>query len=122
MVNLAYDSVNVGVKVIVLTSMEYAQSVDAVHPSGKKLYEFATHTLDNCAPPAEAMLEIEGIDARFAAASGIASDFIMWSVTAFTVEKMMQDGYTPGIYKSVNFPGGWEQYERTNKHYEEFGW
>ena len=122
-VDLAWDCVHKGIKVIAFTSMTYATQVDPVHESGKKLYEFATLTLDNCAPAAEAMLEVEGIEARFAAASGIASDYIMWSLTSVCVEKMLADGYTPGILKSANFPGG-NDYNKTiiEPHYDEFGW
>ena len=104
-VDLAWDCVQKGIKVIAFTSMTYATQVDPVHESGKKLYEFATLTLDNCAPAAEAMLEVEGIEARFAATSGIASDYILWGLTSVCVEKMLADGYTPGILKSANFPG-----------------
>lgn len=122
-VDLAWESMQKGVKVIAFTSMSYATQVDAVHESGKKLYEFVTLALDNCAPAAEAMLEVEGIEARFAAASGIASDYIMWSLTSVCVEKMLKDGYTPGILKSANYPGG-NDYNKTviEPHYEEFGW
>lgn len=122
-VDLTFDSVAAGVNVIAFTSMEYAQAVDPVHPSGKKLYEMATLTLDNCAPAAEAMLEVEGIEARFAAASGLASAFLMWSLTSVAVEKMLKDGFTPGILKSANFPGG-NDYNKTiiEPHYDEFGW
>lgn len=121
-VNLAYDSMQAGVKVIALTSMEYARAVEPVHESGKKLYEFVTLALDNCAPAAEAMLEVEGLEARFAAASGIASDFILWSVTAVMVETMMKAGCRPGILKSFNFPGGGEYNEGLRKRFEECGY
>ena len=122
-VNLAYESMEKGVNVIAFTSMEYARAVDPVHPSGKKLYEFVTLAIDNCAPAAEAMLEVEGIEARFAAASGIASDYIMWSMTSVAVEKMLKDGYTPGILKSANFPGGNDYNKQiVEPHYEKFGW
>lgn len=122
-VDLTWDCVNKGINVIALTSMTYATQVDPVHESGKKLYEMATLTLDNCAPAAEAMLEVEGIEARFAAASGIASDYILWSLTSVCVEKLLRDGYTPGILKSANFPGG-NDYNKTviEPHYDEFGW
>lgn len=105
-VDLAWEMVERGVKVIAFTSMAYAVQVDPVHESGKKLYEFATLTMDNCAPAAEAMMEVEGIEARFAAASGIASDYIMWQITSVAVEKLLEMGITPGILKSANFPGG----------------
>ena len=121
-VNLAYDCVEKGINVIAFTSMEYAKAVDPVHPSGKKLYEIATITMDNCAPAAEAMVEVEGIEARFAAASGIASAFILWSITACVVEIMLADGYTPGILKSANYPGGRDYNQGLYDHYKEFGW
>ena len=122
-VDLAYDCVQKGISVIALMSMSYATQVDAVHESGKKLYEFATLTIDNCAPPAEAMLNVDGIEAPFAASSGISSSYLMWSLTSVAVEKMLADGYTPGILKSANFPGG-NDYNKTviEPHYEKFGW
>ena len=122
-VDLAYEAVQMGLKVIAFTSMEYAVQVEPVHPSGKKLYEIATLTLDNCAPAAEAMLDVDGIEAKFAAASGIASDYIMWSITSVAVEKLLEMGITPGILKSANYPGG-NDYNKTiiEPHYDEFGW
>ena len=122
-VDLAWEAMEKGVNVIAFTSMEYARQVDPVHPSGKKLYEFVTLAVDNCAPAAEAMLEVEGIEARFAAASGIASDYIMWNITSVVVEKMLEKGLTPGILKSANFPGGNDYNKQIiEPHYDEIGW
>ena len=69
------------------------------------------------------MLEVEGIEARFAAASGIASDYIMWSLTSVAVEELLKKGITPGILKSANFPGG-NDYNKTvvEPNYEKFGY
>ena len=122
-VDLAYEAVKLGIKVIAFTSMEYAVKVDPVHPSGKKLYEIATITIDNCAPAAEAMLDVDGIEAKFGAASGIASDYIMWSITSVAVEKLLEKGITPGILKSANYPGGME-YNKTvvEPNYDKYGW
>jgi uncharacterized phosphosugar-binding protein len=122
-VDLAYDCMQKGVRVIAFTSMEYATQVEAVHESGKKLYEFVTLTLDNCAPAAEAMLQVDGVEARFGAASGMASNYIMWSITSCVVEKMLSLGMTPGILKSANFPGGREyNHGIIEPHYEEYGY
>ena len=122
-VDLAYEAVKLGINVVAFTSMEYATQVEPVHPSGKKLYEIATVTIDNCAPAAEAMLDVEGIEAKFGAASGIASDYIMWSITSVAVEKLLEKGITPGILKSANFPGG-NDYNKTviEPNYEKYGW
>lgn len=75
-------------------------------PRAKKLYELADVVLDNCAPAAEAMMEVEGIEARLCAASGLSAAFILWSVTTVVVEELMKKGKTPGVLKSANFPGG----------------
>ena len=122
-VDLAYEAKKMGIKVIAFTSMEYTKAVDAVHPSGKKLYEMVDLAMDNCAPAAEAMMEVPGIEAKYAAASGIASDLIMWSMTTVAVEKLLEKGITPGILKSANFPGG-NDYNKTviEPHYDQYGW
>lgn len=121
-VELAYNSVNAGVKVILLTSIAYSDAVEPVHPSGKRLYEIATLAIDMCVPVAEALLDVEGLDARFAASSGIASTFILWSLTSMAVEKMLAEGYKPGVFRSHNFPGGPEHNEAIKAHYAEYGW
>lgn len=121
-VELAYSSVEAGVKVILLTSLAYSKAVEPVHSSGKRLYEIATMAIDMCAPVAEALLDVEGLDARFAASSGIASTFILWSVTSVAVEKMLAEGYKPGVFRSHNFPGGPEHNEAIKAHYAEYGW
>ncbi len=122
-VDLAYEAKKFGVKVIAFLSMEYAQAVEAVHPSGQKLYEMVDLVMDNCAPAAEAMMDVPGIEARYAAASGIASDILLWSMTTVAIETLMEHGITPGILKSANFPGG-NDYNKTiiEPHYDQFGW
>lgn len=120
--DLAYEAKKMGIKVIAFTSMEYTMSVDPVHPSGKRLYEMVDLAMDNCAPAAEAMIEVPGIEARFAAASGFACDVLLWSMTAVAVEKLQEKGITPGIFKSANFPGGPEYNEKLRENYDKYGW
>ncbi len=122
-VDLAFEAKKMGIKVIAFTSMEYTRAVDAVHPSGKRLYEMVDLAMDNCAPAAEAMMDVPGIEAKFAAASGIACDILLWSMTSVAIEKLQEKGLTPGVLKSANFPGG-NDYNKTvvEPHYNEFGW
>ena len=122
-VDLAYEAQKMGIHVIAFISMKYATQVDAVHSSGKKLYEMVDIVMDNCAPAAEGMMDVEGIEAPYAAASGIASDYILWSMTSVAVEELLKKGITPGILKSANFPGGNDYNKQIiEPHYEEFGW
>ena len=122
-VDLAYEAQKMGIHVIAFISMKYATQVDAVHSSGKKLYEMVDIVMDNCAPAAEGMMDVEGIEAPYAAASGIASDYILWSMTSVAVEELLKKGITPGILKSANVPGGNDYNTQIiEPHYEEFGW
>lgn len=105
-VDLACEARRMGMKIIVITSMSYATQVESPHSSGRRLYEFADVVIDNCAPPAEAMMEVEGLQANLCAASGLSAAFIMWSVTAGVVEELLKHGKMPGVLKSANFPGG----------------
>ncbi len=122
LVDLAYDSVREDVQVIALTSFAYSDAVEPIHSTGRKLRDIATLAVDMCAPVAEAMLEVEGLGTKFAASSGISSTFILWSITSAAVEKMMADGYIPGILKSINFPGGRDFNVECTRHYEKYGW
>ena len=114
-VDLAYEAKKLGMKIIAVTSMEYATTVDSPHSSGLKLYEMADVVIDNCAPAGEALMEVEGLEPRLCASSGLTAAFILWSVTTVIVEELMKRGKTPGVLKSANFPGGNEY----NKNYVE---
>lgn len=63
-IDLAIEAKKFGLTVVALTSVEYSKSVESLHKSGKRLFECADFVIDNCAPAAEAMLEIEGVDVR----------------------------------------------------------
>ena len=105
-VDLAYEAKKLGMKLIAVTSMSYTTKVDSPHSSGLKLYEMADVVIDNCAPAAEALMEVEGLEPRLCAASGLSAAFILWSVTTVVVEELMKRGKIPGVLKSANFPGG----------------
>ena len=121
-VDLALEAKKFGLKTIAITSMSYSPQVESDHPCGKRLFELADLVLDNCAPAAEAIIEVPDLPARFAAASGISAATLMWSVSAVVIETMMKKGHTPGVLKSANFPGGNEFNKDIIEHYEEFGW
>lgn len=121
-VDLAIESQKFGMKNIAITSMTYSPQVESDHPSGKRLFEVADIVIDNCAPAAEAMMDVDGVPAKFAAASGIAAATIMWSVSTVVIEELLARGITPGVLKSANFPGGNEFNKQVIQTYEQHGW
>ena len=120
-VDLALTCKKYGCKVIAMTSLEYSSSVPSRHSSGLRLFECADVVLDNCAPVAEGMIPVEGIEAPFAAASGLTATYIMWSACAVTIEELLARGITPSVYKSANFPGGEEYNDELEKRYQATG-
>lgn len=121
-IDLAIEAGKFGLKVIALTSMSYSSQVASEHSSGKRLFECADIVLDNCAPAAEAMLEVEGLPARFGAASGLAAAYILWSVTSVVVEELLEAGIVPSVFKSHNFTGGPEFNLRLREIYKNTGY
>lgn len=120
-VDLALAAKEIGVKLIVLTSVEYSSNVESDHSSGKRLFELGDVVLDNCAPIGDAMMQVDRLEPKICPASGISAALIMWAITAATVEKLLEHGVTPSIYKSANYPGGIEYNEKLLKGYNENG-
>ena len=120
-VDLALAAKEMGLIVVAMTSVAYSSSVASLHSSGKRLFECADYVLDNCAPPGEGMLEIPGIPAPFAAASGLSAALLMWSVCAQLIDRLLSFGITPSIYMSDNADGGQAYNAQLLEHYKKTG-
>ncbi len=53
-----------GAKVIAMTSMKHSTDCTSRHSSGKKMYEIADVTIDNCAEKGDASFTVEGLAGR----------------------------------------------------------
>lgn len=100
-----------GLKVIAVTSMAYTTSVEARHPSGKKMYEFADVVLDNKAVPGDALLEAEGAPQKFCPGSGVTGTAILQCLVAAAIEELLQRGVEPPLFLASNVEGG-DEYNR----------
>ena len=121
-IDLALACKKMGVKVIALTSVEYSSQVDTPHSCGKHLYEVADIVLDNCAPYADAMLEVKGLDSKFIPASGLAAAYIMWALNADLVDILIEKGIQPSVLRSVNYEPNRIHNEELKKIYSDKGY
>lgn len=121
-VDLAVEAKAFGLTTVAVTSVEYSSRVQSDHPCGKRLFECTDYVLDNCAPVGEAMMPVEGLDARLCAASGLSAAMMLWSVTAVVTEELLGMGITPGVLKSSNFEGGPEFNASVLDTYAQKGW
>ena len=120
-IDLAVECKKLGVGVIGITSIEYSKTLESGHSCGKRLFELADATIDNCAPFGDAMLNVDGIDAAFIPASGISAAYICWAVCAELVERLMEKNITPSVLKSANYPPNLEYNNKLYKRYDEEG-
>jgi uncharacterized phosphosugar-binding protein len=120
-VDLAVEAKKFGCKVITVSSHEYSSQLESQHSCGKRLFELGDVNLDNCAPFGDGMLEVEGLEAKLAPASGISAACIMWSAIVRATELLIARGKTPSILKSVNYPPNIEFNNKLYKRYEQQG-
>jgi len=118
-IDSALEAKKRGAKVIAITSSEFSKNVplgiSARHPSNKNLYELGDIVIDAHVPVGDAVLEIKGFDLKVASSSTLAICFIVNCLEALVIEKLVQKGITPAVWKSANVPEG----DEANKKYLE---
>ncbi len=105
-VDMAEAAREKGLCVIVVTNMNTTTAVTSRHPSGKKLYEFASILLDNHGDMGDASVELEGFPQKVASTSTVVGAAILNAVTARACEIILEAGQTPPVFMSGNLDGG----------------
>lgn len=95
-----------GAKVIAMTSMKHSADCTSRHSSGKKMYEIADVTIDNHGEKGDAAFKIEGFDTCVGPMSSITGITIAEALVCRVVEKLVQAGITPPVFRSSNVDGG----------------
>lgn len=94
-----------GVKVIAITSVEQSRSSVPLHASGKRLFEIADITIDNCVPPGDALLTIKGLHSRIGPSSTVAGATIINSIVIEAVNETLRRGGDVPVLPSANLDG-----------------
>jgi uncharacterized phosphosugar-binding protein len=105
-IEMAIEARDRGMKVIVLMSSEFADNVTSRHKSGKKAYEFADVALDNCGVLGDAIMEIEGVDAKFGPTSSVIGFTILQSIIVQAIENLTIENVKVPIWVSSNLDQG----------------
>jgi uncharacterized phosphosugar-binding protein len=109
-----------GLPVVAVTSIEHGNATASRHSSGQKLMEIADITIDNCSPPGDAAVEIEGLPYRVGPTSSIGAIAVVNALKTATAEKLAARGAPPVVLTSPHFVGseiGEEQLERVYAEY-----
>ena len=104
-VAVADSALKRGAELIILTSSSYKEQ-KGNHSAIPNLWSFADRAviIDNHVPCGDASIETGGC--RMGPLSTIAGSFVMHSVSALAVEKIVAKGLTPPVFLSSNAPGG----------------
>src|SRR5690606_4141374 len=102
-IDMALRAKEMGLPVIAVTSVAHAEATETRHSSGKKLKDIADVVLDNCTPPGDAVIDIEGLAYKVAPTSTIGAVAIVNALKARTAELMMAQGVEPVVLTSPHF-------------------
>ncbi len=117
-IEVAMKAKEMGLHVIVVTSLAHSQSVTSRHSSGKKLYELGDVVLDTGVPAGDACMSFTGMDVKAGAASTVLGAALMNAVMVEAIQHILDKGGEPPVLVSGNLDGGQEHNARVMAGYE----
>ncbi|MGP3998985.1 SIS domain-containing protein [Streptomyces sp. 8N706] len=107
-VEMATHARALGLTVIGVTSVAYADGTRSRHASGTYLKDHCDLVLDSRIAVGDAELTLEGIEAPFAPASTVVTSALMQAVMATAAGELAARGIAPPLLRSGNVDGGHE--------------
>ena len=105
-----------GMTVVALTCMAMSLQTPSQHPSGKRLFEVATHVLDNGGVPGDAIVEVApGLHAG-PTSTLIGASVLNWLMLA-TLDWLKTNDHPLPILRSQNLPGAIEHNRELGRRY-----
>ncbi|MBO8195715.1 SIS domain-containing protein [Streptomyces oryzae] len=105
-VELALHARELGLKVIGVTSVAYAQQTSSRHTTGTFLKDHCDIVIDSRIAVGDAELTAEGVGAPFAPASTVVASAVMQGIVATATVELARRGVEPPMLRSANVDGG----------------
>ncbi|MEU5437813.1 SIS domain-containing protein [Streptomyces sp. NPDC020719] len=118
-VEMAVNARALGLKVIGVTSVAYAEGTKSRHVSGTFLRDHCDIVLDSKIAIGDAELTHEGVEAPFGPASTVVTSALMQAVMAAAAESLAERGIEPPLLRSGNVDGGHEWNGRVMAEYRD---
>ncbi len=94
-----------GMKLMAITSVEHARTTTSRHKSGQRLFEIADLVIDNCTPPGDALVTIDGADYPVGPGSSIGAIAIINALKCQVAEGLVSRGIKPDVLPSPHVVG-----------------
>jgi uncharacterized phosphosugar-binding protein len=105
-IEMALEAKAKGLTVVAVTSIENRKINKPRHSSGKSLHDVADIVIDNCAPPEDALVSVEGLKGKVAGSSTLAAEAISMALVAETTGELAKLGKLPArVFVSPNVAG-----------------
>jgi uncharacterized phosphosugar-binding protein len=119
-VEMAIEAKKKGLTVVSVCSLQNHRQAVAAHSSGKKLAEVSDIAIDNCVPPEDALVAVDGRREKFAAGSTVAAVSIAMTLVAETGIRLVRSGAKPPTFVSPNVGLPADHNEKVFHEYERF--
>ncbi len=119
-IDVALEARRKGLPVIAVVSVEHCQASAPGHSSGKRLIDVADITIDNCTPPGDAMVWIEGLDDPVGPGSTIGAATVTNMLKCAVAEKLTRLGKPPIVLTNSYFIGAEASRRRFEECYDDY--
>lgn len=119
-VEMAIEAKKKGLTVVSVSSHQNHEQAKATHSSGKDLADASDIAIDNCVPPEDALITMDGIKERFAAGSTVAAVSIAMALVAETGVRLVKAGAKPSTFVSPNVGLAPDHNQHVFQDYERF--
>jgi uncharacterized phosphosugar-binding protein len=104
-IEIAMSAKQMGVNVIVISSMEHSKLTTSRHSSGKMLFEIGDVVIDSHTPSGDTAMSFPNSLVKAGALSTILGAAIMNAVMVDAIQNMLDKGYEPPVLISSNLDG-----------------
>jgi len=119
-IEMALEAKKKGLTVVSVSSHQNRSQSKASHSSGKTLADASDIAIDNCVPPEDALVSVEGIPEKFAAGSTAAAVSIAMALVAETGARLVAAGSKPPTFVSPNVGLAPDHNQEVFRAYERF--
>lgn len=94
-IDVALEAKRLGLHVVALTSLAHSRVSTSKHESGRKLHEVADLAIDQCAPPGDSVVRIDGLETPVSPLSSVTGCTVINLVKAEVARRLTEAGQPP---------------------------